>query len=181
MYLHFSDILICHFHQSSSSDVLSDVSICHFHQSPISLVLCYCILSFYDVTLSSAIFTLFYRRRHIMSFASVVFLSHSHLSSSLGILNLSFTILLSLHSVIPLYHYLVMCFSSLHLAFGTSICNCAYVLLFCHVLLPCSLCFSSVIVFCHVVLSCFLPSSVDVFIWHSGCCRLQSCFALDIF
>ena len=70
-----------------------DLSICYFHQSPLSVVFCYCILSFYYITLSSAIFTEMYQRRHIMSFASVVFLSHSHLSSSLSILNLSFTIL----------------------------------------------------------------------------------------
>ena len=106
-----------------------------------------------------------------MSFASVVFLSHSHLSSSLTILNLSFPILLSLHSVIPLCHSLLMCFCSLHLVFDMSICNFAYVSLFRHVLLsffcrvPCHfpLSLSSVILFCLVL----LPSSFDVFIWHS--------------
>ena len=157
MYLPFFRHIDLSFHQSSSSDVLSDVSIYHFHQSPLSVVFCHCILSFYSVTLSSAIFTVIFQRRHIMSFASVVFLSRSHLSSSLGILNLSFTILLSLHSVIPLCHSLVMCFCSLHVAFDMSICNFAYVILFCHVLLS---------FFCRV--HCHLPlPSFDVFIWHS--------------
>ena len=138
------------------------------------------------MTSPSAIFTVFHQRRHIMSFAFVVFLSHSHLSSSLGILNLSFTILLPLHYVTPLCHSLVMCFCSLHVAFDImSICNFNYVILFCHVLLsflcrvPCTfpLSLSSVMLFGLVL----LPSSFDVFIWHSVVVVYSSCFALDIF
>ena len=158
MHLHFFRLmLICHFPQSSSSDVLSDISICHFYQSPLSVVFFHCILSFYYVTLSSAILTVFYQRRHIMSSAFVVFRSHSHLSSSLGILNLSFTILchciLSLLCAILLScAFVVFSWHSIcQFAFAILLMKCCSIMFFC---LPCSLSFSSVKVFCHVVLSC---------------------------
>ena len=76
-----------------------------------------------------------------------------------------------MHSAIPLCHSLVMYFCSLHLAFDMSICNFAYAIVFRHVLLsffcrvPCHYAsvISSVMLFCLVL----LPSSFDVFMWHS--------------
>ena len=158
MYLHFyptfgSVISISHLHLTFYQTFRSVIFISHLYLSFSVIVFCHFIMSLSFCNIYCDLPT-----SHIMSFASVVFLSHSHLSSSLGILNLSFTILLTLHSVIPLCHYLVMCFCSLHLAFDMSICNFAYVIVFCHVLLSffcrlpchCSLSLSSVVLFCLV-------------------------------
>ena len=113
-----------------------------------------------------------------MSLASVMFLCHSLLSSSFGILNLSFA---CFSSVIAFCHFLcyphVMCFCILHLAFDLSIfhlqstiCRVASVILFCHVLLSFScrffghfpLSLSSVMLFCRVLLSFLLSSSFGI-------------------
>ena len=144
-----------------------------------------------------------------MSFASVTFLCHSLLSSSFGLLNLSFTIfschcilLFSsniLYSVITgSYRWVlplgptVMCFCHLHLAFEISICDLFTIdvsIRFCHVVLLCASVvssvvlrsFSSVIVFCNVV----LPCSCVIFFCRlhlAFCkCHLHSCGVLDIF
>ena len=124
-----SDILICHFHQSSSSDVLSDVSICRFHQSPF---IC-CILLLYSVILLCH--SLFYHIylflptssyyivcfcRVPQSYASVIFTWHSETA----IYN---------PFVIALCHFLVS--FSCHVVFiwhSMSICYFDYIILFCH-------------------------------------------------
>ena len=132
-----------------------------FSSVKISVVFCHCILSFYCVTRSTAIFSVIYQRYHIMPFASVMSLCHSLLSSSFGchslLLNLLFTVVfchrilsLSCHILYPVIvgSYLwvlplgptVMWFCNLHLAFDMSMyhlqsmCRFASVILFCHAL-----------------------------------------------
>ena len=100
MYLHFSDILICHFHQSSSSDVLSEVSLRHFHQSALYVAFCHCILSLYYVTLFCHLFSHLPTSLYCvvcfchvpLSFSSVIFTWHSE--------SVIYRLFLSLHSVI---------------------------------------------------------------------------------
>ena len=167
-------------------------SICHFRQSPLSVVFCHCILSFYCVTLSSAIVAVIYQRHRIRSFAPLMFLCHSLLSSSLGILNLSFTTCsLSLHSVnscvilLPCAFVVFIWHSICQFAIYNQsvdfcchfVLSCSSVVLFCRLLRS----LSSVIVFCHVVLSCYSViffCHLHLAFWS---CYLQSGFALDVF
>ena len=113
-----------------------------------SLVTFICrILSFYCVTLSVAISSFIYQRHHIMSFASVMFLSHSLLESSFDILNLT-CIVFSVTIYIYIYcrYFCVTLLSCAFVIFSRhplcqlAICNrCAYLLLSC-----CSVVFSVV-------------------------------------
>ena len=125
--------------------------------------------------LPSAIFSVFYQRQHIISFASVMFLCHSLLSSSFDMLNLSCTFFLSLYSAISWVTIWSCVFAIFISIIWHSTCQFAIYnrcrFYFCHVVLSCSSVvlrsFSSVIVFCHVILSC---SSVIFF------CRLHLAF-----
>ena len=111
-------------------------------------------------SLSCAIFSVTYQRHHIMSFASVMFLCDSLLSSSFGVLNLPFTVFfLSLHSVISC---VILLSCAIVIFIGHSLCQfriynrCVDLLLSsCSVMFFCRflLSFPSVIFLCHCLLS----------------------------
>ena len=135
VYALLSDVLVCHFHPSSSSDVLPEVSVCHLLQSPLTVVL-------------------------IPSFSSVMSFCHSLLSYLFGILNLSFTVpFLSLYFVISCVIILSCAFVIIS---WHSICQFAtynrcgdLLLIFCSAMFFCrSPVVSSVIFLCHCLLSC---------------------------
>ena len=120
-----------------------------------------------------------------MSFASVVFLSHSHLSSSLGILNRSFPILCHCMLSLP-------CAILLSCAFAILCLMCSFLiyvkllLSFCSVMFFCRSSAMFLVSFlCHCLLSCCSVLFSAIFFWSihlAFCsCHFQSCFALDIF